>query len=365
MPRLTIGLISGTSMDGIDAVLADCSDVTPAIMATHSEPIPTELKSRLGKLVDQGEKAPVAELMACHQALANPFTKAVNHLLQLSNLTGDEIEAIGLHGQTVLHQPDAESPFTLQLGDANRLAANTGITTVFDFRSADLVAGGQGAPLAPLLHRQLFLSETETRGILNLGGIANLTVLNPAGGVSGWDTGPANCLMDRWIQQHQEQAFDANGDWAASGTADEALIERMLSDPYFSAAPPKSTGTDYFNSAWTETLLGECSSAPVDIQRSFLELTVRTVAEAVHSQTNLQRLLVCGGGAHNRFLMMEIQRVLPDLPVESTASYGVDPDWVEGLLFAWLASERLLKHKIDTGPVTGASYPVLLGSICA
>jgi anhydro-N-acetylmuramic acid kinase len=239
---------------------------------------------------------------------------------------------------------------------------------VSHFRQADIEAGGQGAPLAPLLHRHLFYSPDEHRAVLNLGGIANLTFLDPGGSVSGFDCGPANCLLDLWIRSDRGADFDDGGSWAASGSVDTGLLDDMLSDPYFLRPAPKSTGLEYFNAGWLAAFLQRHTAAPEDVQATLAELTARTVADAVASQskatgTPVQRLLVCGGGAHNTYLMNRFSKLMPAIAVESTRHYGMHPDWVEAVLFAWLARERLLDRPQDTRLVTGASQPVHLGRV--
>ncbi len=274
-----------------------------------------------------------------------------------------DIRAIGSHGQNVWHQPWGETPESIQLGRGDLIARNTGTTVINDFRSADVKAGGQGAPLAPLLHHDLFRSDSENRAILNLGGIANLTLLPAGGGVSGFDCGPGNCLMDGWISLQMQKDYDDGGRWAAKGKTDTELLKRMLADPYFSQSPPKSTGLEYFNMVWLERMLGQSQLAAVDVQATLAELSAQGIARSLAKAAQPDRVLVCGGGVHNKYLLARIAAALPGVAVESTASYGRDPDWVEGLLFAWLARERLYGHPQDTTAITGAKHPVLLGEI--
>jgi anhydro-N-acetylmuramic acid kinase len=249
------------------------------------------------------------------------------------------------------------------LGNPERIAQQTGIFTVGDFRRADMDAGGQGAPLAPLLHRALFRPSTNTgRVVLNLGGIANISIIHGDGRVSGFDTGPANCLMDAWIRAHRGEAFDREGGWAAGGECQPGLLDILLSDPYFQKPAPKSTGIEYFNLAWLERSAPAAGFDARDVQATLAELTVTTVAAAIRTHAPAE-VLVCGGGVHNRFLLQRLGVLLPGTPVSSTAKFGLDPDWVEAVLFAWLARERLSEHVLDTRNITGARNPVLLGKI--
>jgi anhydro-N-acetylmuramic acid kinase len=243
------------------------------------------------------------------------------------------------------------------------IAEVTGITTVDDFRSADLRAGGEGAPLAPLLHRALFASADERRAVLNLGGIANLTLLDGEALAGGFDTGPANCLMDAWARRHLGAPWDEDGAWAASGAVDGPLLKRLLDEPYFRRSGPRSTGLEAFNGSWLERRLGGGAPEPADVQRTLAELTVETVAGALERAGGADRVLVCGGGVHNGFLLGRLAERLAPAPVESTARHGADPDWIEASLFAWLARERLENRTVDTRAVTGASEPVLLGEV--
>jgi anhydro-N-acetylmuramic acid kinase len=273
-----------------------------------------------------------------------------------------DIRAIGSHGQTLRHQPDAITPYSLQIGNPATIASGTGITTVADFRSADIAAGGQGAPLVPPFHQWLFGGEN--RVILNIGGIANVTLLQPGDApVIGFDTGPGNTLMDRWIQKHRKQAFDRNGAWAASGSCIDELLESMLTYGYFRLEPPKSTGLDDFNLDW---LAGHGISHydATDVQATLSELTAKTVADAVNRHApQAGELFVCGGGAHNADLLQRLGRHLPGTRIATTAVVGLDPDWVEAVAFAWLAMRALAGKTGNLPSVTGASRKVVLGTI--
>jgi anhydro-N-acetylmuramic acid kinase len=265
----------------------------------------------------------------------------------------------------VWHAPDGPRPESIQLGSPTLIAQRTGIRTVGDFRRADIAAGGQGAPLAPLLHRALFRPASGTRAVLNLGGIANVSIIDREGGVIGFDTGPANCLLDAWIRRHRGEALDRDGAWAAGGTMDPGLLDALLADPYFGRRGPKSTGTEYFNLSWLEPVLDrrQSGATPADVQATLAELTAATVADAIRPFAPTD-VLVCGGGVHNGDLLRRLRRRLPGTPLRSTAEAGLDPDWVEGVLFAWLARERVAGRPQDTRRITGAREAVLLGSVC-
>jgi anhydro-N-acetylmuramic acid kinase len=234
---------------------------------------------------------------------------------------------------------------------------------VTDFRSADIAAGGQGAPLAPLLHRELFYEQGEDRAIVNIGGIAKLTLLPASGPVTVFDSGPGVCLMDAWTMRHLQKPFDEAGSWAARGKVDTQLLDELLQDPYFPQTPPKSTGLEHFNINWLERMLAGNGPGATDVQATLAELTALAIARSLPVKPLPKRLLVCGGGAHNTFLLSRIAAALPEVVVDTTARYGADPDWVEGLLFAWLARERLAGRVLDTAAITGATHPVLLGAI--
>lgn len=362
MSQFYIGVISGTSMDGIDLVVADCSDDHPCLIASLSVAYEAELKTELQALIDAGPDATLAAVMRTHRQLGSAFAAATSLLLKKNKIKAKNISACGLHGQTILHMPGAEPGFSVQLGDANSFALETGIVTVSDFRGMDIAAGGQAAPLAPLIHRELFADPEENRAVVNLGGIANITVLPRKGDVTGYDTGPANCLMDAWAREHLNTQFDDDGRWAAVGQVDDPLLATLERDPYFSLQPPKSTGTDYFNLDWLMQHIGEHSYINKDIQTTLAELTAWSVARAVRAN-KCDRVLLCGGGVHNSFLAKRLAVLLDGTPVQNTTELGVDADWVEGLLFAWLASQRLEGRAFDMKSVTGSNEPVVLGAI--
>ncbi len=361
--ELFIGMLSGTSRDGVDAVLVNFSGDSMDVLHAVCTPYPPAIKLTLDQLLETGAHPSEQVTRLLDENLGHFFARIAQNLVREAGIEMRDIRAIGSHGQNVWHQPWGENPVTIQLGKGDLIAKNTNTTVVANFRSADVKAGGQGAPLAPLLHQHLFHSEKEDRAILNIGGIANLSILPARGGVTGFDCGPGNCLMDIWTRRHLQKDYDNHGNWAAKGRADTTLLERLLQDPYFSQPPPKSTGLEYFNRSWLENRLDDCGLTEIDIQTTLAELTAQSVSRSLRDSPQPTRLLVCGGGVHNAFLMRRLAAALPDSIVNSTAHYGADPDWVEGLLFAWLARERLNESTQDTPPITGADRPVLLGDI--
>ena len=350
-------------MDGIDAVLVDLSANQAEILAANTFPWSVTLGERLqaaarGTFLNADQ---FAQLDAeTGRALADAALKIIRgHDAGL-------VHAIGSHGQTLAHAPAAEPPYTLQMGNAAWISELTGITTVADFRLRDVAAGGQGAPLVPAFHESLFHSPKEDRVVINIGGIANITHLpaENAQAVSGFDTGPGNCLMDHWTKLHQGQPYDADGRFGAQGTVDRQLLAKMLADPYFAAAPPKSTGTDYFSGQWINEKIGSLNIEPANVQATLAALTARTIADAIRHQYRAApaQALVCGGGAHNTVLMQALAAEMP-CPVQSTAAMGIDPDWVEAVAFAWLAKQTLKGLPGNLPAVTGAAGPRVLGAI--
>ncbi len=366
IPQYYIGMISGTSRDGADAALVRFEEDRLQVMEAVCIPYPAELARALVRLLAPGRRPLQADMEELDKQLAAHFAETVRLLLEKTSVRKREITAIGSHGQTVWHEPDSTAPESIQLGSPHRIARSTGILTIGDFRRADIQAGGQGAPLAPLLHRALFrpgpAEGSGTRVVLNLGGIANISIIDRQGRVSGFDTGPANCLMDAWIGVHRGHAFDRDGVWAAGGRCLDPLLESLLSDPYFHRPAPKSTGIEYFNLAWLEKFTAHLNHDARDVQTTLAELTAVSVADAIRPNGPAD-VLVCGGGAHNRYLLQRLQELLPGIPFKSTADFGLDPDWVEAALFAWLARERLENRPLDTREITGAKTPVLLGII--
>ncbi len=369
-PELFIGMISGTSRDGVDAALVSFEQNRPKIHAALCAPYPPGLAAKLQQAVLAGQRPEDVVMAELDRELAEEFSKTVHLLLEKAGIPTREVRAIGSHGQTVWHDPDGPRPESIQLGNPRQIAEQTGIDTVGDFRRADIKAGGQGAPLAPLLHRALFRPDSSLdsacRIVVNLGGIANISVINQAGQVSGYDTGPANCLLDAWVQEHLHEPFDRDGNWAASGRKVSGLLQEMLADPYFHKPAPKSTGVEYFNLSWLQSFTpegsGKAPSDPADVQATLSELTAVTVADEIRPHAP-NDVLVCGGGVHNSDLCLRLQKQLPGIAVKSTADFGLDPDWVEAVLFAWLARERLAGRPLDTTNITGAEKPVLLGFV--
>ena len=372
MPSLYLGLISGTSADGIDVALVrfDNDDPQSRCELVHGRTFAWDaaLRVRLVELGQGGELASLDEFGTLDVRIAEAFADAALSLLRDAGVAASEVRALGSHGQTVRHRPhgaahDGRFPFTLQLGDGNLIAERTGIATVADFRRRDVAAGGHGAPLLPALHAALLSSRDEDRAVLNLGGIANLTLLPVQGEVRGFDTGPANALMDAWCERHTGKAFDANGEFAASGGVDATLLARLLDDAWFALPPPKSTGREQFHLDWLASKLAGDES-PADVQATLLELSAATVADALRAmQPTTQRMLVCGGGVHNPRLLARIAARLPGVIVESTSVHGVDPDFVEAMGFAWLARQTLLGRPGNLPSVSGARGPRVLGAV--
>lgn len=354
--------MSGTSMDGVDAALCEFdSQRFKCLRARFTHAYAPPLRQQLLHLSQHLPLLGFQQWTQLEADVADAFVQAAAGALNASGLNAHDIAAIGSHGQTVFHAP----PATVQLGDPNRIAAHTGITTVADFRRRDLALGGQGAPLVPAFHHAQFADASESRAVVNIGGIANVTFL-PADSspVSGFDTGPGNALMDEWCQQHRQQPYDANGDWAATGTVHNALLAALLSDEYFGRRPPKSTGRGDFNLARCLTRFPALNTlAPADVQRTFCECTARSIAAAIQGATPApKRVLLCGGGARNALLVSRLQTLLA-IPVESTDRYGLDVQWVEAVAFAWLAMRTLNRLPGNLPAVTGASAPAVLGGI--
>lgn len=361
--ELVIGMLSGASRDGVDAVLVNFSAGAMEILHAACTPYPVAIRQTLDQLLASGAPPGGSVVQVLDENLAHFFARAAQNLVREAGLEMRDIRVIGSHGQNVWHQPGGERPVTMQLGRGELIARNTGVTVVNNFRSADLEAGGQGAPLAPLLHQRLFRSDVENRAVLNLGGIANLTLLPARGSVSGFDCGPGVCLLDGWISRQLHKDYDDGGRWAARGSVHAELLDRMLADPYFSLPPPRSTGLEHFSMAWLERMLDRSSPAATDVQATLAEFSAQCISRSLAEAGPPDRLLVCGGGVHNSDLVGRVRAGLPGVTIESTARHGADPDWVEGMLFAWLAHERLNGNEQDTSSITGAKHPVLLGDI--
>lgn len=362
---LYIGMMSGTSADGVDAVVVAFDGERCRERGHVHVAFEPSLRQRV---LAVAHGATLADAAALDVRLADVYAQAVDTLLQQTGLSRDRIRAIGCHGQTVLHRPEGATPTSIQLGDPHRLAVRTGLDVVADFRRADIAAGGEGAPLAPAFHAAVFSSADENRCVVNIGGMANVTVL-PAGHaapVLGFDTGPGNVLLDAWIALHGGRDYDARGAWAAGGRVDTRLLAALRSDPWFRRAPPKSTGREHFGRSWLERWGGDRLHAldTVDVQATLAELTAASLADAIHEHAaGTTRVLVCGGGAHNADLLERMARLLPGITVDTTAAHGIDPGRVEALAFAWLARRRLRNLPGNCPAVTGATREVPLGAV--
>lgn len=362
MGSLFVGLMSGTSLDGADAALVDFAGGPSRIrtLSTAQVPFSDSLRGRLAALCGPGPDG-LDEAGACNLELAEVYARAVHACLESAAVRPPAVTAIGCHGQTVRHRP--ERGFTLQLGDPARLAEKTGIDVVADFRRRDMAAGGQGAPLVPAFHDLAFRHPDVARAIVNIGGIANVSLLAPGAPVIGFDCGPGNVLMDGWIARHRGSAFDEEGRWAATGKANAALLERLLDDPFFARRPPKSTGRELFNLDWLDRHSPEEMEA-ADVQATLLELTARSIGEAIDRHGPATReVYLCGGGARNPRLCDRIARIMAGRMVQPTDALGVPTGQVEPVAFAWLARKFFLREPLDLSGITGARHPCLLGAL--
>ena len=351
--------MSGTSGDAIDAALVGFDAAgRPRLLTGHQVALPTAIQSRIFDL-QSGLETHIERVCELDVDMADLYTQAVNELLIRSGKDKASIEAVGNHGQTLLHYPNLSRAFTLQVGDNHRLAERTGITVVGDFRRRDVAAGGQGAPLVPAFHKTLVRSG-ESAIFLNIGGIANISVITAAG-VTGFDTGPGNTLLDAWIRQHKKMPFDQGGAWAGQGQVLEPLISEMLADPYFSQVAPKSTGQDYFNLAWLERFELNAYRAE-DVQRSLLELTARSIASEINT-ADCRTVYLSGGGYHNTLLVRRLKNLMPQANLYSSDALGVDPDFMQAMAFAWLAKQCLDGKRSGLPEVTGAVSPRILGVV--
>ncbi|MBF4257281.1 anhydro-N-acetylmuramic acid kinase [Vibrio anguillarum] len=359
-----IGVMSGTSMDGVDTALVEMDGNQIRLLAHADFPMPEDLKQRLLN-VCIGQSTNVQEIGELDHLLGHLFADAVIALLAQSGYQACNIRAIGCHGQTVFHQPNGNTPFTMQLGDANIISSKTGIDTVADFRRKDMAFGGQGAPLVPAFHDTIFKSTDSSVVVLNIGGIANISVLRPQQKVLGYDTGPGNMLMDAWCFEQTGHKFDDNGMWARSGKVHQPLLERLNQEPYLALNAPKSTGRELFNLPWLQQILAEFSLAAEDVQRTLCEYTALTIATQVaHYQCGpAPELLLCGGGARNPLLVERLQAHLAHWRIMPTSDKGVDSDYMEAMAFAWLAQRRLHNLPSNLPEVTGASALASLGVV--
>ena len=360
-----IGMMSGTSVDGIDAVLVSISSNHQcSLLTTHQHPFPPGIRDEIQALMQPGTNEIDREGELDIQ-LGKLFAEAAKGLLAKSGIEASEVRAIGSHGQTIRHRPHAKFPFSRQIANPSVIAEETGITTVADFRARDLAAGGEGAPLVPAFHSWVFRKPAVNRVIVNIGGIANITWLpkDADSHVIGFDTGPGNTLMDQWISQYQSAPYDSNGAWAKTGQIQIDLLNRLLKDEYFAKRPPKSTGREYFNLDWLRMKISG-HATPVDIQSTLAELTAESIAQGIQLlPDSVDEIYVCGGGSHNQYLLSRLQEKLPALPIHTTKVLGIDPDWVEAAAFAWLAYQTLTGHTGNLPSVTGARQAVLLGGI--
>ncbi|WP_263261115.1 anhydro-N-acetylmuramic acid kinase [Pseudomonas sp. RIT-PI-S] len=356
-----IGVMSGTSLDGLDIALIEQGSST-RLLASHYVPLPPTLRAELLSLCASGADE-IARAALAENAWAALAADGIGQLLRSAGVAAETVRAVGSHGQTIRHEP--ARGFTVQIGNPALLAERCGITVVADFRRRDVAAGGQGAPLVPAFHEALFAAQGEAVAVLNLGGFANLSLIRPEQPVSGFDCGPGNVLLDAWIHACRGELFDRHGAWAASGTVDTALLQTLLADPFFSTVGPKSTGREVFNLAWLQRHLAQHPTvAPEDIQATLLELTARTVTDSLlRNMPQPDGVFVCGGGAHNLELMSRLQVLAGSTPVKSTAALEVDPDWMEAMAFAWLAHCCLEGIPANRPAVTGAKGLRVLGAI--
>lgn len=373
--ELYIGLMSGTSADSIDAALVDFAVTPPLLVAQHELALETELKQRILQLCQPGANE-IDRMGQLDRELATHFAQATIQLLTKAEIAATDIIAIGSHGQTIRHRPPGQDqhlfshPFTLQITDPNTLAELTGITTVADFRRRDIAAGGQGAPLTPAFHADVFANAERQRFIVNIGGMSNITQLTPGRDVIGFDTGPGNVLMDSWINLNQGLSYDRDGSWAASGTIHTGLLATMLRHPFLQLNPPKSTGRESFNLTWLESLLDNLdeSIAAADVQATLLEFTALSISNDLYKLKQQHdglptEVFVCGGGAYNQQLMNRLRAHAQGYTVCSTTEIGIAPEWVEAMAFAWLARQTLNHKPGNLASVTGASGIRILGGI--
>ncbi len=360
--ELYIGVMSGTSLDGVDTALVEVEDGQVCLLESHDHPIPTLLKQRVLDICI-GQATNLVEIGEIDHLLGKLYAEAVNALLEKTNCTKESITAIGNHGQTVFHKPSGNAPFTLQLGDANIIATLTGIDTVADFRRKDMALGGQGSTLVPAFHQSIFESKQSSVVVLNIGGISNISVLRPNQKVIGYDTGPGNMLMDAWCLRHTHQAFDKDAIFAMQGEVNGPLLDGLMQEPYLALQAPKSTGRELFNLPWLDAILTKHDVSKQDVQHTLCEYTALTIANEVNRYQvgNQPELLVCGGGAYNPLLMQRLCQLLPDWAVMPTDEKGVDSNNMEAMAFAWLAYRRIHNLPSNLPEVTGASKSASLG----
>ena len=363
---LFVGVMSGTSCDGVDVVVVDLNGegaTTAKVLAAKTTRYPEAIKQPLLELIAD-QPVPISVISQLDAQLGYFYAAAINDLLALHSITNDQITAIGLHGQTICHQPPSATNSllsnTLQLGSAAITAQSTNITTVANFRQMDVAYGGQGAPLAPVLHQQLFSQTDHVVAVLNLGGIANITLLN-GDEVIGFDTGPASCLMDAHIQAEKNLTFDDKGQWAKQGVVATELLRKMLSDEYFNLSYPKSTGRELFNMNWLKQHLNGHQVNATDVQRTLLQLTVESIALGLEqTQLDVDHMVVCGGGVHNDYLLQKLQQRI-DIKLFSSTEMNLNPDFVEAVLMAWLAEQNINQQSLDLIDITGCEKQHVYG----
>ncbi len=359
--QLLIGIMSGTSLDGVDVALAAFEDTQCQLIDTHFLPYPNALKTDLLALHEpQHNELEASCILGCR--LAHLYADAVKQLLKKSKVNASDITAIGCHGQTIRHRP--ELGFTLQIGNNALLAELTNISVVGDFRSRDIAAGGQGAPLVPAFHQAVFGSKQVNRALINIGGIANITYLGKNGSILGFDSGPGNMLLDSWTKLRLGKDYDADGTWAATGVVHESLLFDMLAEPYFALPPPKSTGRDLFNDLWLKQHLLYPHLRSQDVARTLVALSAHSIHSAITRHcANVNEVYLCGGGAHNSLLKNSLQALLGETKIATTKDLGIDVDWVEAVAFAWLAKQTIDNKPSNLPAVTGAKGLRVLGAI--
>ncbi|WP_022942553.1 anhydro-N-acetylmuramic acid kinase [Psychromonas hadalis] len=362
MGNYYIGIMSGTSLDAIDVVIAQRTTQGFQQVAGFAPVMPKKLRKQLLTICND-KHVNLQTLGEVTHQFSQRCAMAVNQLLKTAKFDAKQISAIGSHGQTIFHDPLGKYPFTQQIGDSNLIAAQTAITCVSDFRGMDIAYGGQGAPLVPAFHQALFAKQGETRIILNMGGIANISILGADSSLLGYDTGPGNMLMDGWIEQCLGLPFDKNATFAQQGTVQIALLDKLLEDDYFSLPAPKSTGREKFNLAWLEAHLIHFDLQQCDIQRTLLEFSAITICDQIKLHSDKADVFVCGGGALNPLLMQRLQALMPNHHIQDTQALNIDPMFVEAIAFAWLAEQRLLEKPIPLKAVTGAKKDAILGCV--
>lgn len=362
-----IGLMSGTSADAIDAVILDVSESDPTVrlVGSHHEALPPELRAEIHRFTSPSADE-LERMGTLSTRLGRLFARAAQAVLTKSNIAPTQVRAIGSHGQTIRHKPDGSEPYTVQIGEPAIIVEETGITTVAHFRARDMAAGGEGAPMVPAFHRAAFQSPAASRAIVNIGGIANVTFLpkDLNARVIGFDIGPGNVLLDKWISEQRQLAADRGGEWARTGRFDPGLLKELLADPYFLRPAPKSTGREYFNLDWLSIAVGRRSLRPEDIQATLVQLTVETIAAAVvHNDPRPDEVFLCGGGANNVFLVETLTARIAPIPVRPIDVLGMPAQWVEAAAFAWLAHRTLEGLPGNLPDVTGARHPAVLGAV--